>query len=92
MNSKQKSIDYGLYNCVPNGFCNWYEFASLIKKLLQDKNKLKLKNEKIIPVSSDSFKTRAKRPMNSLLDNNKLKKSIEIPINDWTHYLENEIS
>ena len=25
-------------------------------------------------------------------DNNKLKKSIEIPINDWTHYLENEIS
>ena len=92
MNSKQKSIDYGLYNCVPNGFCNWYEFASLIKKLLQDKNKLKLKNEKIIPVNSNSFKTKAKRPMNSLLDNNKLKKTIEIPINDWTYYLENEIS
>ncbi len=92
MNSKQKSIDYGLYNCVPNGFCNWYEFASLIKKLLQDKNKLKLKNEKIIPVNSNFFKTKAKRPMNSLLDNNKLKKTIEIPINDWTYYLENEIS
>ena len=73
-------------------FCNWYEFASLIKKLLQDKNKLKLKNEKIIPVNSNSFKTKAKRPMNSLLDNNKLKKTIEIPINDWTYYLENEIS
>ncbi len=92
INLNQEKIDYGLYNCVPNGFCNWYEFATLIKKLLQDKNKLKLANEKIIPVDSSTFKTRAKRPMNSLLDNNKIKESIEIKVNDWTHYLESEIS
>lgn len=92
INLNQERVDYGLYNCVPNGFCNWYEFATLIKKLLQDKNKLKLENEKIIPVESSSFKTRAERPMNSVLDNNKLKKSIEIHINDWSYYLENEIS
>ena len=36
INLNKERVDYGLYNCVPNGFCNWYEFATLIKKLLQE--------------------------------------------------------
>tara|TARA_Y100001935_G_C17304814_1_gene511583 strand:+ start:1810 stop:2676 length:867 start_codon:yes stop_codon:yes gene_type:complete len=83
--------EYGLYNCVPNGSCSWYQFACEIKKLLHEKNKLNLVNEEIIPIKTEDFNTRASRPMNSILKNNKLKNSVSLSIQDWTHYLKDEI-
>jgi len=61
-----KTKHYGLYHMTAEGSCSWWEFANEIFRLL----KLKVN---CIPVSSAEFKTRAKRPAYSVLENYKLK-------------------
>jgi dTDP-4-dehydrorhamnose reductase len=62
-----KTDYYGLYHMTSEGQCSWWEFACEIFKLL----KMKIKCS---PVTSDVFKTRAKRPFFSVLENYNLKK------------------
>jgi dTDP-4-dehydrorhamnose reductase len=62
-----------LYNLVPNGHGSWFDFARLLireAKLLSEEYEIITKS--IEPVSSDLFFTKAKRPINSLLDNSKI--------------------
>lgn len=56
---------YGTYNVSNEGFCSWAEYAREILFLSDSKTK-------VIPVNSDSYKTLAKRPMNSRLSKEKL--------------------
>lgn len=51
---------YGTYHATNEGFCSWAEFASKIMELSGSKTK-------IIPVTSDEYKSVAKRPSNSRL-------------------------
>lgn len=53
------SDKYGIYHATNEGICSWYEFACEIFKLSG------LENIKVIPVESDQFLTKAKRPLNS---------------------------
>ncbi len=62
-----KTENYGLYHITSEGQCSWWEFASEIFRLLK-------MNVKCQPVTSDVFKTRAKRPAYSVLENYNLKK------------------
>jgi len=62
-----KSKNYGLYHMTSEGECSWYEFAREIFKLLK-------MDVKCRPVTSDVFKTRARRPRYSVLDNKNLRK------------------
>ena len=76
--------DKGIYNLVPNGKSNWYELAKVIAKV--GKNEMNLDNFKkleINPISSSKYKTAAKRPINSQLDNNKLQKKLKFQIPNW---------
>ncbi len=59
--------DFGVYHLVNSGKASWYEFAEEIFKLTN-------KNVNVTPVSSVEFETRARRPKNSLLNNNKVPK------------------
>lgn len=77
----------GIYHISPNGVCTWYEFANAIK------NEMKKKNNKlpvILPTSSESYITPAKRPKYSVLNNNKIKKQLDYEIGNWQKYLKNE--
>lgn len=84
LTSDELSNKFGIYNISPSGQTTWFEIASLIHENFKEnkKNKLNL----ITPVSSKDFKTDAKRPSYSVLDNNKVQDSFEIIFKDWKEY------
>ena len=64
----------GTYHLVPDGETNWCDFAKWIisnARALNYPQTLSVQNIKGIP--SEEYPTPAKRPLNSRLDNNKLK-------------------
>lgn len=68
--------EYGIYHCTNNGECTWYDFARIIIKLSEEKCK-------VIPCTSEEFKTKAKRPKYSSLDNMMLRNTIGDEMRDW---------
>tara|TARA_Y100001935_G_scaffold49843_1_gene41470 strand:+ start:7787 stop:8647 length:861 start_codon:yes stop_codon:yes gene_type:complete len=79
---KKNKNNYGIYNLCPDGRCSWYEIASFLNAKLTSNNSL------IIPIPSKEFKTKALRPKNSLLRNDKIKKLTNLPIREWQYYIE----
>ena len=73
--------NYGTYHFSNNGITSWYDFACAIFK----KHKV---NVEIIPISSNQFKSKAKRPNYSLLNNNKIKNTFDIKIPHWQESLD----
>tara|TARA_B100001059_G_scaffold144631_1_gene144513 strand:+ start:1829 stop:2668 length:840 start_codon:yes stop_codon:yes gene_type:complete len=69
----------GIYHLVPDGKCSWYEFA---KEIIKNKNSTFDVN-KIVPIHSDQYFTKAKRPKNSVLDNSHIKISFMLRFDDW---------
>ncbi len=67
---------FGLYHCTGENECTWFEFTQKIMEL----SKIKIK---ITPVTSEEFKSRAKRPKYSLLDNLGLKALGLNYMRDW---------
>lgn len=66
-------LPFGTYHVVNSGSCSWFEFTQEIFRILG-------RDIPIEPVTSDEFKTKAKRPGFSVLSNDKLKNhGIEIP-------------
>lgn len=57
---------YGAYHATNEGICSWYEFA---KEIFQEAN---MKEVTVIPVSSEEFPVKAKRPKNSRMSKEKL--------------------
>lgn len=56
---------YGTYHATNEGVCSWYEFASAI---IAEAGL----SAKVLPVSSDQYPSRAKRPANSRMSKEKL--------------------
>lgn len=68
-----KKIPFGVYNSTNIGYTTWYDFTKMIYQM-------KNVNCKVIPVTSEEFKSRAKRPKNSQMSKDKLlKNGIVIP-------------
>lgn len=68
-----KKIEFGAYNATNIGYTTWYDFT---KKIFEIKN-VKCK---VIPVTSEEFKSPAKRPKNSKMSKDKLlENGIKIP-------------
>lgn len=61
----EKQAPYGVYHLSNEGTCSWYEFA---KEILKDHKELT-----ILPVTSEEFPQKAKRPKNSVMSLNKTK-------------------
>ena len=60
---------YGTYHATNEGICSWYEFACEIFK------QAGMKEVQVTPVASDAFPVKAKRPFNSRMSKEKLKKN-----------------
>ena len=56
---------YGTYHVANTGYCSWYEFA---KAIFAEAGK----QITVLPVTSDQYPAKAKRPHNSRLDTSKL--------------------
>ena len=80
---------FGIYNLPPNGSCSWYEIGNFILGHVKDKKNFKLKT--INKISSKEFKSLAKRPKYSYLDNSKIQKVLNVNIHDWKYYLKDFI-
>lgn len=81
------SDKYGIYHATNEGYCSWAEFASKIMEISGS-------STKIIPISSDDYKTAAVRPKNSRLSKESLDRNGFSRLPDWEdalkRYLLNE--
>ncbi len=64
---------YGTYHVANSGYCSWYDFAKKIFELTG-------KDVEVIPVSSEEYAAKAKRPYNSRMDLSKVEKNGFTPL------------
>lgn len=76
-----QSDKYGIYHATNEGLCSWYEFAKeIFKQAGMEIN--------LIPVSSEEFKAKAKRPHNSRMNKDKLEVNGFNRLPSWQNALE----
>jgi dTDP-4-dehydrorhamnose reductase len=83
----------GTYHLAASGKTSWYEYANFLVGLAK-KNGLPVRvaANKIFPVSSESYKTAAKRPQNSQLNTKKLCDKFGLVIPEWEVHVERFIN
>lgn len=77
--------EYGIYHCTGKGQCTWYEFAKLIMELLGEKCEVR-------PCTSEEYKTIAKRPKYSSMDNMMLRNTVGDEMRTWEDALKSFIN
>ncbi|MEH6559621.1 MAG: dTDP-4-dehydrorhamnose reductase [Oceanicoccus sp.] len=75
-----------VYNLRPYGECTWYDFAKEV--IASAKRHEVLLVDELLPVSSSEFPTKAKRPIWSVLDNNKLARTFKLKLSPWQYHAE----
>ncbi len=66
----------GIYHATDEGYCSWYEFATYFLR------KMKIEHP-VVPCTTEEYPTRAVRPRNSILENQRLKKKGINCMPDW---------
>jgi dTDP-4-dehydrorhamnose reductase len=76
--------DFGTYHMTLDDETNWYRYTCFITDEAKYLGLQTLMTSKdIIPISSDTYPTLAKRPMNSRLDTTKIKKTFMLELPYW---------
>ena len=76
--------DYGTYHITNDGETNWFDYASLLSSELIKLNlKVKCAPDKIQPILTSEYPTAAKRPPNSRLNTDKIKKTFMLELPHW---------
>ena len=76
--------DYGTYHVTSDGETNWFEYASLIaSELIKLNIKIKCGPDQIHSILTSEYPTAAKRPLNSRLNCDKLKKTFVLELPHW---------
>ena len=86
---KKEDFISEIYHWSNSGVTSWYDFAIAIGELGEKYNLIK-KSAKVIPISSEEYKTDAKRPSFSILNCNKTIKKLNIEQTYWRSSL-NEV-
>ena len=79
------SKDFGTYHITNKGECSWFEFASYILHILD-------KQTQISPCTSSQFNSKARRPVYSVLSNQKSEQTGIKPLRNWKDALREYIS
>ena len=74
----------GIYHLVPDSSCSWFEFA----KAIISKTNPNFNLEQLYAIKSNEFPTKAARPKNSILVNNKIKNKFKLTFESWQKELE----
>lgn len=85
------SYKHGIYHYTNEGKTNWFEFAREIYRLGKEYG-LVDRDVRILPICTNEYPTRAKRPGNSYLSKEKVKKVIGVAVPDWKISLKEFIS
>lgn len=76
-----KTDKYGVYHVANEGYCSWYEFArSVFEKVGRD--------VEVLPIASEEYSAKAKRPLNSRLDKSVLVENGFSLLPSWEDALE----
>ncbi len=76
--------DYGTYHLTNEGETNWYQYASLIAtEAIQLGLKVKCEPHLIHSILTSEYPTAAKRPLNSRLNTDKIKKTFMLELPHW---------
>lgn len=73
----------GVYNLVPNGQCTRYDFA----KAIILKNNPKFNINKLFPINTKDFPSKADRPLNGVLDNKYIQTVFMLEFDNWQSVL-----
>ncbi|MDA9819191.1 dTDP-4-dehydrorhamnose reductase [Methylophilaceae bacterium] len=72
------SKNTGIYHLVPDGYCSWYRFAKFILG-----NTPAFNAANINPISTEEYPTKAKRPINTVLNNSYVKEVFMLEFDSW---------
>ena len=72
---------YGIWHGVCDGSTSWYEFTKKIMKLTGKKE------VEVLPIKSEEYRTKAKRPYFSVLSNKKMHNETDFKIKSWEEAL-----
>ena len=91
LNCLSRRVAEGVYHLVPDGFVNWSNFARIIFKYLQQVQGIEPVEVKDILTAE--YQARAIRPLNSRMNNQKLKSVLPRGcIKDWEYYLKRDLA
>lgn len=72
----------GIYHLAADGFTSWHEYASLVIDYGKATG-IPMQVQTVNPISTSQFPTPARRPLNSRLNTEKLRKTFSIHLPDW---------
>ena len=72
-------VNPGIFHLVPNGHSSWYEFT----KEIIIKTNPGFDITKIYPIKAEEYPSKARRPLNSILENINIKKAFMLEFEDW---------
>jgi dTDP-4-dehydrorhamnose reductase len=76
--------DYGTYHVTNEGETNWQQYAILIaSELIKLDVKIKCGPDQIHSILTSEYPTAAKRPLNSRINTDKLKKTFMLELPHW---------
>jgi dTDP-4-dehydrorhamnose reductase len=76
--------DFGTYHVTSMGDTDWFHYACfIVDEAMRLGLKTTMTSKDIKPISSDAYRTLAKRPMNSRLDATKIKKTFMLELPHW---------
>ena len=73
----------GIFHATNEGFCSWYELASEVFSEVKNLGHAEYDLVSVHPVSSSDYPVKAKRPLNSRMDNSKLIPCGFRPLPSW---------
>jgi dTDP-4-dehydrorhamnose reductase len=73
---------WGIYHCAPSGETSWFEYARLVINTAKTHGAATV-CKKVTPILTANYPTAARRPLNSRLDTNKLRRVLKTPPPDW---------
>lgn len=68
----------GIYHATAEGYCSWFELAAFFLKEMDIPHRIE-------PCTSDEYPTQARRPVNSILENQRLKAENRHRMTGWRH-------
>jgi dTDP-4-dehydrorhamnose reductase len=78
---KKNKFTWGIYHLTNKGVVSWLEFANMIALNLKSGNfGLTISSDEINPIRSEDYPTKARRPLNSVLDCKKIEEELGISI------------
>ena len=77
---------YGIYHFTNEGRTQWHAFASAVYQLAREQGLVE-REVRIVPVTTNQYPTRTRRPSNSYLSKEKIRRVFGISIRSWQEAL-----